>query len=238
MGGQAEEVAIWRTARALPPIRQGSWRAPLSVRTTPGRGAAAKDSIAAVAGEFAARATWQDERYNNPAQPVVAVCWYEARAYCAWLSAQAGQPYRLPSEVEHEPAQRGAVGRSWAFGEVFDALLANTVETRLKRPSPVGVFVEGDTPEGASDLCGNVLEWTLSLYGGSFDEAEYRYPYNGDDGRENEGAGADKQRVARGGSWSLSRLDARTANRGYHSPGTRYSDCGFRVCAYPATAMP
>ena len=29
---------------------------------------------------------WRDGRYNHPSQPVVGVCWYEARAYCAWLA--------------------------------------------------------------------------------------------------------------------------------------------------------
>jgi formylglycine-generating enzyme required for sulfatase activity len=33
---------------------------------------------------------WDDSTYNHPAQPVVGICWYEARAYCAWLTAQVG----------------------------------------------------------------------------------------------------------------------------------------------------
>jgi formylglycine-generating enzyme required for sulfatase activity/very-short-patch-repair endonuclease len=34
-------------------------------------------------------AYWDDTRFNNPNQPVVGVTWYEARAYCAWISANA-----------------------------------------------------------------------------------------------------------------------------------------------------
>ncbi len=64
---------------------------------------------------------WDDSRFNHPAQPVVGVSWFEARAYCAWLSAQTGQAYRLPSEVEWEAAARGFESRQYAYGPDFDA---------------------------------------------------------------------------------------------------------------------
>ena len=50
---------------------------------------------------------WHNPRFNQPSKPVVGVCWYEARAYLSWLSAQSGLTFRLPSEVEWEAAARG-----------------------------------------------------------------------------------------------------------------------------------
>jgi formylglycine-generating enzyme required for sulfatase activity len=83
---------------------------------------------------------WTDEAFSNPAQPVVGICWYEARAYCAWLSAQTGQPFRLPTEAEWEAAARGMPGRHYAFGDTFDVARCHTFETHIRRTTPVGVF--------------------------------------------------------------------------------------------------
>jgi formylglycine-generating enzyme required for sulfatase activity len=59
-------------------------------------------------GPFTRPAVWRSLTWGNPAQPVVGVCWYEARAYCLWLNAVLDTDrYRLPSEAEWEAAGRG-----------------------------------------------------------------------------------------------------------------------------------
>src|SRR6476661_709583 len=61
---------------------------------------------------------WDDPNFNNPTQPVVAVSWFDAVAYCDWLSCASGKRYRLPTEAEWERAARGGVdGESFPWGE-------------------------------------------------------------------------------------------------------------------------
>ncbi len=192
---------------------------------------------AALAGQWQAKREteprlWRDGRYNHPSQPVVGVCWYEARAYCAWLAAETGQTVRLPTEVEWEAAAGGKEGRRYPWGEAWNRRRANTYETRVKRTSPVGAFAEGDTPEGLADLAGNVTEWTTSLFGaGEADDEvpEYGYPYDGGDGREDVEAGPSVRRVVRGGGWYADQSSARAAYRGGDHPDDRNNLDGFRV---------
>lgn len=187
-------------------------------------------------------ALWDDPRYRVLSQPVVGVTWYEAWAYAVWLQAQlararpdlivwrqgktmtfrwplAGARVALPSEAEWEKAARGERGRIYPWGNRWDATRANTWEGHVLRPTPVGVYPDGATPEGAHDLGGNVWEWTRSLY--------ERYPYVGGDGRESpEGDGP---RVVRGGSWDHYHMNARSAYRDRRDPGSWHYDIGFRV---------
>jgi formylglycine-generating enzyme required for sulfatase activity len=169
-------------------------------------------------------ALWNDEAFNNPAQPVVGICWYEARAYCTWLSVQTGQAFRLPTEAEWEAAARGPAGRRYAYGDEFDARLYNAFETHIRRTTPVGVFPGGETPDGLIDMAGNTWDWTGSLY--------QPYPYVADDGREDPAAEA--RRVVRGGSWSNDRASARAACRSDLGPDGRFNRFGFRL----ARALP
>ena len=125
----------------------------------------------------------------------------EARAYCAWLSAQTGQDWRLPSEAEWEAAARGrAQVTTYAWGDEFDAARCNVFETHARRTTPVGVFPGGDTPEGLSEITGNVWEWTAA--------PTKTYAYQADRRREGTDR-ADARRVVRGGSWNSYRVVAR-----------------------------
>jgi len=177
-------------------------------------------------------AFWHDERCNRPAQPVVGVCWYEARAYCNWLSAQTGLAIRLPTEVEWEAAARSREARAFPWGDQFDRLKANTNETHVRTTTPVGVFPAGDAPEGVCDMAGNTWDWTSSLWGERLEEgaeAGFRYPYCASDGREDPEAPAAVARAARGGSWYTHRAFARAALRGDSLPGRATDLNGLRL---------
>jgi len=175
-------------------------------------------------------AYWRDARHNRPAQPVVGISWYEARAYCRWLAAQSGLAFRLPTEVEWEAAARGLEGRRFAWGDTFDRLRANTRELHLRQASPVGVFPAGDTPEGLMDLTGNVDEWTSSLWAGDQPyEPAFRYPYDPLDGREDANAPARERRIVRGGSSLFDRSLALAAYRDGSYPDARPDAVGFRL---------
>ena len=177
---------------------------------------------------------WHSRGHDRPSLPVVGVCWYEARAYCAWLSAQTGRAFRLPTEAEWEAAARGASGRRYAYGNRYDPLRANTADLRIMRATPVGVFPDGDTTLGISDLTGNVFEWTSTIYGLDESGSQFPYPYQADDGREDPHMAAVWLRISRGGSWTYGARLNRCSTRVYGHPGSRTVTDGFRVALTPA----
>ena len=169
---------------------------------------------------------WHDDRLNLAAQPIVGISWYEAQAYCYWLSEQSGLIFRMASEAEWEAAARGFARRLFAYGKGFDPTKANTFESHIPNTTPIGVFPDGKTPEGLQDMTGNVWEWTNSLY--------QPYPYDFNDGRED--LNGEGRRVVRGGAWGNARNWARTSCRVSCIPDDRRNDLGFRVvCSSPIT---
>ena len=146
------------------------------------------------------------------------LCWHEACAYCAWLSAQTAQTYRLATEHEWEAAARGQASRSYAYDGQFDAAKGNIPETRLKRTTPIGVFPDGDTPDGISDLKGNSVDWTSSPGAGYASQVWW---------------------VVRGGCWLGVQSDTHIAGRGRYAPDFRNFGIGFRVvCVSPSGDPP
>ena len=119
---------------------------------------------------------WHDAERNNPLQPVIGVSWYEAAAYCAWLTAQghaqdwlpADDVIRLPSWAEWERAARGTDQRLYPWGAAQPtAEHANYSATGIGAPAPVGCFPLGRAECGAHDMAGNVYEWTATPDGGT-----------------------------------------------------------------------
>ncbi len=135
---------------------------------------------------------WENPVFNAPSQPIVGVCQFEAQAYANWLHAQCGDQVRLPTEAEWEAAARGAHRRRWPWSEQDpERWQLNADPVHLRRTSPVGTFMQADTPEGLTDLSGNVQEWTTSAFTERLDA----------DSLNSEAPEGLARRAVRGGSW-------------------------------------
>lgn len=111
---------------------------------------------------------WDDPTFNNPLQPVVGVSWYEAAAYCSWLTAQghtqgwlsATDTIRLPTSMEWERAARHTDQRRYPWGEAAPTPeRTNYADSNLGRQSPVGCYPAGVAICGAWDMVGNTQGW-------------------------------------------------------------------------------
>ena len=132
---------------------------------------------------------WENMVYSNEARsPVVGVSWYEAYAYCKWLSEETGETYRLPTEAEWEFAARGSQSLIFPWGDDYleanemcglpgsgamancalkdDQIAGRALNSRqmfsdfTRDTEPVGSYPEGVSPAGCYDMAGNVMEWT------------------------------------------------------------------------------
>ncbi|HOT92063.1 MAG TPA: SUMF1/EgtB/PvdO family nonheme iron enzyme [Anaerolineae bacterium] len=156
--------------------------------------------------DWARAYNWDPERRTYPPgkgnHPVVLVTWDEAAAYCAWVGG------RLPTQEEWERAARGRDGRLYPWGNEFVPGRANTRESGLGSPTPVGVFVDGESPEGLLDMAGNVWEWTASDYNL-------------------------QTKILRGGAWNFPADSAKVFAFERSRPDNRSHAIGFRVVFPP-----
>ena len=172
---------------------------------------------------------WQDipaseQQFDYPAfpfdnHPRETVSWYQAIAFCRWLSAKLGYAVDLPHEYEWEVAAHYPDGRFYPWGNEFDENKANTrIGDRIGQTSTVGLYPSGKSEAlNLYDLSGNVWEWCRN----KFDQPE--------DNQLDASGAARVVRVVRGGSWDIAQYYPRAACRDFVNPVIRGFSIGFRV---------
>jgi len=165
--------------------------------------------------------SWDDPRFCHPNQPVVAVSWFDAVAYCAWLSQVSGKHHRLPTEAEREKAAQGGK-EGWRFpwgnelpdwmkpygrGEVFE--------------TPDGVGQDPPNGYGLHNMGDLVHEWCSDWYAADY----YRWSPT----QNPQGPSTGVRRASRGGSWRHHIKVTRCAARSSLPPDRLFTDYGFRV---------
>ena len=185
------------------------------------------------------------------------VTWYEAVAYCNWLSAKEGLAegkwcylknaagqyahgmklapdylqrtgYRLPTEAEWEYACRAGADTAYGFGEPADLLgkYAWFAGSSPSKSQPAGKLRPNDL--GLLDMHGNAGEWSQGRFKEirNIGDKEDRIIEDRADIlsiREADG------RVLGGGTFFLSAVLVRSANRGRNAPSNRNGLVGFRA---------
>ena len=167
-----------------------------------------------------------DEGWGRGRRPVVKVSWDDAQAYVAWLSAQTGAEYRLPSEAEWEYAARAGTTTRYHWGDDFGVNRANCVPCGSQwshlgdqQTAPVGSFAPNAF--GLYDMHGNVGEWVQDRWNVNYAGA----PSDGGAWL----AGVGNLRIHRGGSFFDFSIDLRAHTRGTAVPAVRVKHIGFRV---------
>jgi formylglycine-generating enzyme required for sulfatase activity len=152
------------------------------------------------------------------------VSWYQAVAFCRWLSNRVGYEVRLPTEWEWQWAAQGPDRRAYPWGNAYIKGHANIDEkgsgiiggAYLEKTTPVGSYPKGASPYGVLDMSGNVSECCLN-----------EYP---DTGKTD--TSGDANRIDRGGSWQENTSTVRTDYRIVSPPGNKGWDAGFRVVGF------
>ncbi len=164
-----------------------------------------------------------DMGWGRERRPVIFVSWDDAQEYVAWLSAETGASYRLPSEAEWEYAARAGTTTIYGWGDEFGRNRARCGECGNERDSdgtvPVGSF--GANAWGLHDMFGNVEEWVQDCWNRTYRGA----PADGS-AWERRACG---RRVLRGGSWFNGRWVLRAASRSTYPSGNPSAQIGIRV---------
>jgi len=167
---------------------------------------------------------WRDPRFNNAEQPVVGVSWFDAVAYCRWLSERVGRNCRLPTEAERERAARGGLeAPRYPWGDREPALVGAWAAGSAGQDRPVPVSDAAPNGYGLCHMGDNVHEWCNDWW-----DPDY-YATSPIDNPSGPPMG--ERRASRGGAWRHQLKFSRCSARSSLLPSLRYNDYGFRVAA-------
>ncbi len=148
------------------------------------------------------------ENFNSNLQPIVYITYYEAVAFCRYLTDIDDEyEYKIPSKDEWEYVASGAQKKKiFPWGNTWDKNYCNNATNQLNKTTEIGRFPQGDSSFGVSDMVGNVWVWTSTL-----DNNDYNY--------------------LKGGSWSFSDPSYFTISNSkmtfYNNPSYQHYDIGF-----------
>lgn len=152
----------------------------------------------------------QKPRFLGDDRPRETVNWYEAMAFCNWISYRLGMKITLPTIAQWQRAAQGDDDRVYPWGNHYSGQYCNTHESKLKMTTPVTQYPEGVSPYNVYDMAGNVWEWTLDMAEPTDDSPDYK-------------------RSVIGGSFVSPCERAQVPFRYYLNPRVRYASIGFRL---------
>jgi len=153
--------------------------------------------------------------------PIIGISWYDAMAYCKWLSQKANRIYRLPTEAEWEYACRAETTTKWYFGDHETELDKYSWYSKNSEKTTHNVGQKRPNRWGICDMHGNVWEWCLDDWKNNYEDI----PLDGS-------AYIDKnsfKKVLRGGSWNdIENYTSSSIRYGYF-PKAKNNIFGFRI---------
>ena len=165
---------------------------------------------------------WTSKPSAKENHPINCVDWGQARTFAVWAGGD------LPTEAQWEYAARGGKNYKYAGSNDADAVAwyssnsgGSTHQVKTKKPNGYGLY----------DMSGNVWEWALDEWHGSYKGAPSSAEgVWGDVGMCSQRCDrGSSRRVFRGGSWRYIAGYLRVALRDYHDPDFRDFYLGFRI---------
>lgn len=162
---------------------------------------------------------WRKQMYLRNS-PVTGISWYEAVAYCNWLTATSHDKYiyYLPTESQWEYSYASSYNINNADNQKINCYIE---QGDIQMKTPVGIFPESTSQNGMTDMLGNVEEWCADSWHMSLSLC----PKDGSALVDPDEIGA----VTRGGSTIRTKRLCRYTYRARCNKNTRYDTIGFRV---------